>query len=225
MSIISIEGNIGSGKSTFVGKLKEYYKDNRKVVFLDEPVDDWLKIRDENNDTILTNFYRDTDKYAFSFQMLAYITRLNILKKAQRDNPGCILISERSVYTDCNVFEKMLYDDKKLNMLEHKIYHEWFSSFLDGYKLGHIFYVRTEPDKCHERVLKRKREGEDIKLEYLENCHNYHEKWVNELENKTVLDGNMDREEGDEYEDWKSKIDEYILSLEEEIKYNVYVGC
>ena len=37
-SILSIEGNIGSGKSTLLEKLKAVYKDDPKMVFLDEPV-------------------------------------------------------------------------------------------------------------------------------------------------------------------------------------------
>ena len=51
-TIISIEGNIGSGKSTLLNKLREHFKENEDVVFLKEPVDEWSKIKDENNITI-----------------------------------------------------------------------------------------------------------------------------------------------------------------------------
>ena len=40
-TIVSIEGNIGSGKSTLMKNLKEYYKNNNQVLFLKEPVDEW----------------------------------------------------------------------------------------------------------------------------------------------------------------------------------------
>jgi thymidylate kinase len=35
--IISIEGNIGSGKSTILEKLQDFMKDNNRIVFLKEP--------------------------------------------------------------------------------------------------------------------------------------------------------------------------------------------
>ena len=46
VKIIVIQGNIGSGKSTFVEKLKTKYENNPKMCFLQEPVSEWLKIKD-----------------------------------------------------------------------------------------------------------------------------------------------------------------------------------
>ncbi len=42
--LISIEGNIGSGKSTLV----EYLKSLNKYIFVDEPVNEWLSIKDKD---------------------------------------------------------------------------------------------------------------------------------------------------------------------------------
>jgi deoxyadenosine/deoxycytidine kinase len=83
--IISIEGNIGSGKSTFLQYLKEHLTSD-KICFLDEPVDDWLSIVDTNDKNIIERYYDDQKKYAFSFQMMAYISRLSLLKKALQNN-------------------------------------------------------------------------------------------------------------------------------------------
>jgi len=79
--IISIEGNIGSGKSTLLEELIKIYKvtPSKKIVFLKEPVDEWEKIKDENGLTMLTKFYSDQEKYSFPFQMMAYISRLELL--------------------------------------------------------------------------------------------------------------------------------------------------
>jgi deoxyadenosine/deoxycytidine kinase len=54
--IISIYGNIGSGKTTFINELKKQNLDN--VIFIDEPVDLWSKIIIDN-ETILQKFYQD----------------------------------------------------------------------------------------------------------------------------------------------------------------------
>ena len=60
MKIISIEGNIGSGKSTFVQYLKNHFGD--EVCFLDEPVDIWNTIVDKDNVNIIENYYKDQKK-------------------------------------------------------------------------------------------------------------------------------------------------------------------
>ena len=57
--IYSIEGNIGSGKSTLVRMLKEYFKDNDKIIFADEPVEDWMSVKDNSGEDILSKFYAD----------------------------------------------------------------------------------------------------------------------------------------------------------------------
>ena len=95
---------------------------NPNVVFVQEPVDIWQTIKDKNGETILTKFYRSNEDYAFAFQMMAYISRLSLLKKTVLDNPGKIIITERCVETDKNVFAKMLYD----SLSEEKPHYELF---------------------------------------------------------------------------------------------------
>ena len=58
--IISVEGNIGSGKSTLVENLKTYLT-NKEInyVFVQEPVEIWNTICDKEGEPILTKFYRD----------------------------------------------------------------------------------------------------------------------------------------------------------------------
>ena len=83
--IFSIDGNIGSGKSTLVQKLKEFYSkkkncSGKKICFLQEPVDQWNMITDENGKTMIECYYADPDKYSFPFQMMAYISRLALIR-------------------------------------------------------------------------------------------------------------------------------------------------
>jgi deoxyadenosine/deoxycytidine kinase len=127
--LVSIEGNIGTGKSTLLKKLEdkcnnEYIPNsgNKKVIFLKEPVDSWSKIRDENNVTMLEKFYADQKKYSFSFQMMAYISRLVLLKEAMETNENAIIITERSLFTDRFVFAKMLYDSGNIEFINYQIY-------------------------------------------------------------------------------------------------------
>ena len=57
--IFSIEGNIGSGKSTLVKELQKRVRTiaNKPVVYVQEPVDEWDNIKDRQGETILKKFY------------------------------------------------------------------------------------------------------------------------------------------------------------------------
>ena len=81
--IFTIEGNIGSGKSTLVKKLKQQLHniDSIKVIFLDEPVSVWENIKDKSGKNIIEKYYENQKKYAFSFQMMAYITRIHKIRE------------------------------------------------------------------------------------------------------------------------------------------------
>jgi len=177
--ILSIDGNIGSGKSTLYADLQTYYANNNDICFVPEPVNEWKSIVDHEGTPILTNLYKDTQKFAFRFQMMAYISRLHLLRQKIKENKYKLIISERCVQTDKNVFAQMLFDDGMIDHDEFQIYLNWFDEFLDDIVLGGIIYVRAEPDVCDSRVKIRAREGETIPLEYLTKCHKYHEQWLN----------------------------------------------
>lgn len=192
--VYSIEGNIGTGKSTFLEKLKQHYKDDESVCFLDEPTQVWDTIKDKNGVTILEKYYKDQIKYAFSFQMMAFISRLTALKEALKNNKYVIIIMERSLFTDCNVFAQMLYDDKKIEDIEFTIYQKWYNDFIKELPPISFIYLRTEPIISMKRIQERNREGETIPLEYLENCHKYHDKWLLGFNAAPILkiDANVD---------------------------------
>lgn len=171
MKLIAIDGNIGSGKSTFVSYIKEHYKD---VLFLPEPVNEWMKVCDEYNTNILENFYRDQDKYAFVFQINAFQSRLQIALNAFRDNPNAVFITERSLYTDRHVFAQMMHDQGKISTLEFNTYLNMYNYFIEQCKPDIIIYLDATPSICYDRVIKRGRKGEDIPLAYLQECNKYH---------------------------------------------------
>jgi deoxyadenosine/deoxycytidine kinase len=222
--IVSIEGNIGSGKSTLLENLRKYYNNNTRVIFLREPVDDWEKIKDSQGNTMLKKFYADQEKYSFAFQMMAYISRLKILRDTIKDivsqniNQQYIIITERSLYTDKHVFAKMLHDQGKIEDVCYQIYLNWFEEFAKDFPINYSVYVKTDPTKCYERIHKRSRDGEEvIPLVYLQDCHNYHEEFLNEntgiKSKKLVLDGNVDIYENDKIVDkWIEQINEFIYN-------------
>lgn len=196
VQIITIEGNIGSGKSTLLENLLKTYKNDPKIVFLKEPVSEWEKIKDSNGTTMLQKFYADQKKYSFSFQMMAYITRLAEFKTAIENYPeATTFFTERSLYTDKHVFAKMLYDMGNIEDVDYQIYTRWFDTFASDYAITDVIYVRTNPTICHERIHLRSRTGEEtIPLDYLKKCHVYHEAMIQcnfEHIDTLTIDGNV----------------------------------
>lgn len=200
--ILSFDGNIGSGKSSVVRYFKRYFNEyciqknkNLKICFLEEPVSEWEKIIDKNDGkNAIEKFYEDNSAYSFSFQMMAYISRLALFRKAISENYD-IIITERSMFTDKNVFAKMLYDSGNMRCIDYQIYNKWFDEFVDIIKNMKIVYIRTSPEICNKRIIKRARLGENIPINYLQDCHYYHEIWLSDPEfmekgNVLVINGN-----------------------------------
>ena len=220
-TIVSIEGNIGSGKSTLLAKLRETYADDANIVFLKEPVDEWEKITDENGVTILEKFYADQEKYSFAFQMMAYVSRLKVLRDAlknisdsQHSVKRTILITERSLYTDKLVFAKMLYDSGKIEHVNYQIYLNWFDTFSGEFPVHKVIYVKTDPKNCYARIAKRSRDGEgNIPLDYLDKCSQYHNNMLDlsakecVCGNQIILDGNIDIYEN------KAQLDDWVYDI------------
>ena len=217
---VSIEGNIGTGKSTLIDKLQKHFdslKLSKKIGYIPEPINIWNSITDNNGVTILEKYYEDQEKYAFPFQMMAYISRLSGMRKAMQEDFD-IIIMERSMFTDKEVFAQMLFHDGKIEIIEYNIYKKWFNEFIGDFpKIWHI-YIQADPEVSEERVLKRRRQGEKIPLTYLEKCHAYHEHWL--VTNKSaqcptlLLDGNQDMADKD-YNVWIKQIESFI-GIEEE---------
>ena len=201
MPLLTIEGNIGSGKSTIVKALREFALDidGIPIVFVDEPVQQWEQIVSSDNKNMIELFYGNQEKYAFSFQMMAYISRLALLKEAIRNNPRSVIITERCLLTDYNVFAKLLYENKKILEEEYTIYKKWFHYFQQEIEISGIIYVKTDVSVAQERCGKRNRLGETISFDYLDQCNQKHEEWIkgescsiltidnNETELETVL--------------------------------------
>jgi len=225
-TVVSIEGNIGSGKSTLLENLRAKYESNENVIFLKEPVDEWDKIKDENGVTMLEKFYDDQYKYSFPFQMMAYISRLKLMrdtlmqhkKEPINEDKHIIIITERSLYTDKMVFAKMLYDTGKMEYINYQVYLTWFETFSEEFPVNKIIYVKTNPSKCHSRIIMRSRDGEsNIPLEYLDSCCKYHDNMLDinssdcVCHNQLILDGNIDiYENKNQSQEWIRQIDDFI---------------
>lgn len=215
--LFSIEGNIGSGKSTLVNLLKKEFKkiSNIRVHFVDEPVSEWEMIQSEDGKNMIELFYSDPKKYAFSFQMMAYISRLALLHEAIMLYPNDIIITERCLLTDYYVFAKLLHDKKDMLDVELQIYQKWFYHFQQKIEVTGFIYIRTDPELAYERCMKRARLGETIQLDYLKKCHEKHDEWFSK-ENRSILTiDNNELDPEDSIWDIHDYISDYVWELTE----------
>ena len=149
--------------------------------------------------------------------MMAYISRLNLLKNAVKGmdpDKKYVIVTERTLNTDRFVFAKMLFETGKMEEVMYQVYLKWFDTFSTEFSVDKVVYIKTLPEVCRERVAKRSREGEEIiPLEYLQSCDRYHDEMIqnNDESKNLVLDGNIDiYTNTEQVEKWIHEIIEFI---------------
>ena len=174
--LLSIEGNIGAGKSTFLKKLSENFKE-AEVIF--EPHHQWQNIEGHN---LLETFYKDTKRWAYSFENYAFLTRVKEIENSfQKNYDKSLFFAERSVYADYYTFVKVLYQTSQINDLEWNMYKNWHLWLTKKYvkKIDAFIYLKVSPEICYQRIQKRNRsEEENIPLEYLKTLDICHNEWL-----------------------------------------------
>ena len=90
--------------------------------------------------------------------MMAYISRLSSLKKKFQKNTYNYIITERSLFTDRNVFCKILYDNNLIEKIEYIIHNKWFNEFNIDEDIIYV-YLKCNPNTTNDRVVHRNRKG------------------------------------------------------------------
>jgi deoxyguanosine kinase len=196
--IVTVEGNIGSGKTSLL-RLCEDLKFDAPHVVVYEQVQDWTKTAVDGGQSIFDLYYQDKKRYAYVFQTYVLMTRVDHLLQVLKDNPDKVVICERSLLTDLRVFASVLCDTGDLTDVEWMVYRKWHESVcavFDTPIVSGQMYLRASPDTCHARIQKRHRQGEDqISKAYLTRLHDKHDSWLLGKDNTTptvVLYGDKD---------------------------------
>lgn len=197
--LVSIEGNISSGKSTLI----RYLSHNEKYVIIPEPLLTWQSIKGSNNTNILEEFYLDPKRWSFSFQTLVYMSRINTIREAMNkpSNRGKIFITERSVYADKEIFAKNAINSGLMNELEKNMYEYMYKNWTSIVENNSEFtalptcvvWVNTDPIMCYNRIKQRGRgEEKSVSIDYLVSLDKVHNSWLKSFPNTLTLDGNVD---------------------------------
>ena len=234
---VSIEGNIGSGKTSFLqcfnpnGDTAVNVELRQKGLFnldiIPEPLEKWKDVQGTN---LLRLMYQEPSKYTFQFQI--YVMLTNVKRQFPVQHPPRIRMIERLMGSECfirHAREKGMLSKTEVDILSK--YSDFFKKefHFDEYQIGSdpdisvplvinkpdvVIYLDTKPEICLERIKSRNREEEfQVKLPYLKEIHEIHEFYMDELEAQGVdiikIDNNC--ELGDpSLEQAKSAVIEYM---------------
>ena len=190
-TLISVEGNIGCGKSSMLAYLKQF----RTVEVYPEPVEKWQNTGGAN---LLTQLYQDPKRWAYLFHSYVYVTATDILQQPLGNQKVNELISSLSNYhihalvsaaRRWHQFFRIrfcLLNFQRVKIIERSIDSNRFCFVELSRKLGNlaasehlaldglwqvaaksaptvdlIVYLRTDPEVSHARMAKRCRSEED----------------------------------------------------------------
>eukprot|EP00494_Astrolonche_serrata_P031574 UN31843 len=163
-NVVSVEGNIGVGKSTL---LKNLEKEGYTV--LQEPVNStWFKY--------LPLLYSDPKRWGCTFQLevLHWFNKLRTLILPQLADQSKPIIIERSPQSSFYIFCQNLYDSGLMSEWEVEIIKRTYD--VVAWKPAQTIYLQIDPKVSCERIKERNRDGEnEIDFELIRDLHNKHE--------------------------------------------------
>ncbi|MAR85319.1 MAG: deoxynucleoside kinase [Cytophagia bacterium] len=186
---IVISGNIGVGKTTLSDKVSKKFN--------------WdLQLEEVDDNPYLDDFYKSMSEWSFHLQIFFLNSRFNQIQKISESNK--IVIQDRSIYEDYEVFTKTLHDSGILKQREFNNYERLYNTilkYIDQPDL--LIYLRnTNINNIVKNIRKRKRDFEKkIDKNYLIKLNNYYEKWIKNHPKEKLL--TIDLSENDFIEDPK----------------------
>ena len=173
--IISIEGNIGSGKSHTLAAIKEKLKDkfsNNPILYVEEPVEYFREAVISGKKFFpLTDYYKDPVKGGVALQLWileVFTQQYELLSKISTSNH--VIIMDRNINSSKVFIETMwkqgLLSDFSKTLLMSKV-DDAIARFFGPKKLpvDKIFFLNTPVDQCLQNISRRNRFEEQVVLD------------------------------------------------------------
>jgi len=171
---VVVEGNIGSGKTTFLEHFKKF---SEEVEILAEPVEKWRNAKGHN---LLQMMYENPSRWSLTFQTYVQLT---MLQNHTMDTSKNVKLMERSIFSAKYCFVENLMRSGKMPLSEYEVLSSWFDFLLTSPQVDLgvdlIVYMRTSPEVALTRLMERGRVEEHlIAKQYIEDIHQQHEDWL-----------------------------------------------
>jgi deoxyadenosine/deoxycytidine kinase len=176
--IVSIDGNIGVGKSTFLTEILPQLFDNDKIIKgIKEPENPWLE-----------PFYKDPKKHILKLQHYFLAMRLGIYKEyMDAKDESKIIFLDRSIFSDV-IFVDNALEHGIMTRQDYDVFMQTRKAVLQDIPLPDlVIYLEAPPQICLERIKTRGLISEQgIDISYLIGLENNHRKYLSDMEQKEV---------------------------------------
>lgn len=156
--VVVISGAIGVGKTTLINLFSENQEGHRRV-FLHEPVKEW------EEKGWLGKFYGNRAKFALSFQLGVYVSRIAQLEQHIRRSNCCDEDAVRTIFVERYIYDQLLFWQRQQDLvdpMENEIYmdiwHLWRRFVPEP--SGYILLTTDDPELACKRIEERGREDE-----------------------------------------------------------------
>ena len=174
MKLLTVEGSIGTGKSTLLLRLKDRLAHDPSVVFVDERVSDWV------HHGFLQRVYSEP-AVRLAFQQMALTCLVCDLRRALSSTPAPrLIVMERSPFGNYQVFAKANLDGADLKMFKFTL-DQLMTTLPDNLKVTFL-YLRAHVTTLERRIQGRGRDAESgVTLPYLESLDQRHHHWLRKV--------------------------------------------
>lgn len=151
-SYISIEGNIGAGKTTFATRLSAQLKTQ-------------LVLEEFAENPFLAPFYKEPDKYAFQLELSFLAERYQqILKELSSRN-----LFHQTIVSDYIIHKCLIFAKTNLDKQTFALYNQLYQMIIKSMpKPELVLYMYNDTDRLLSNIKRRGREYEqDISTDYL----------------------------------------------------------
>lgn len=181
---IAVAGNIGAGKSTMVEFLSRTYG-----------IEPFYEPNEEN--PYLPDFYRDMRRWAFHSQLYFLGNKFRLhqaMDRAIDESPGVVVL-DRTIFEDAEVFATALYEMKKIDERDWQTYRDFYASILAAIRPPDLLiYLKCSIRTLRRRIRLRNRAMEqDMPLAYLKRLAGLYERWVADYSMSELLVIETDR--------------------------------
>lgn len=172
LNYIAIEGNIGAGKTTLVGKIAEDF--NAKTVlerFADNP--------------FLPKFYKDQNRYAFPLEMSFLADRYQQIS----DDLAQFDLFKDFIVADYHIFKSLIFAKVTLSDDEFRLYKTLFDIIYKEMPKPDLYiYLYQNTDRLLQNIKRRGRSYEqEIPAEYLEKINNGYLDYIKTQKDLNIL--------------------------------------
>jgi deoxyadenosine/deoxycytidine kinase len=182
--VISLEGGIGIGKTTVISKLKTLLDGVSGVVFVDEPVDEWLQ------SGLLQAMYKGTLNTS-TFQHMVLMSLAADLGRVILYQKPVLIIIERSPVSNYYVFAKENLSGCELD--SYKFVWDRFMGICPPGLESHYIYLDAPTAVLADRIRTRDRSAEDsVSAAYMDALDKRHKAWLENEPNAHTVDASAD---------------------------------